>query len=454
VTGALRGWIERGRSFLGGELWSVEPVRGFERRVLSLVQFVLMVATGFVQDRLLLWASALTYFTVLSLVPLLAVAVSIASAVGVGSGDFVDWVVGTVAAGSPEAQRIFSERIGGVNFAGIGTLGAAVLFVTTVLAISNVERALNEIWGVRKVRSWARRFPDYLAVLVVGPLLGGIAISLSTTLRSEWLVQQLLELPQFEMLYEFGLKQAPWIMLSFAFAFMYWFIPNTRVSPFSALLGGFPAGLLVVFAQGVYVDCNIGVFRAHAFFGSIAWLPLLFVWIYVFWAIVLFGAEIAFAHQNLHLYRREVRGKPPGAAEREAIGLRIALEVARRFRDGMTALDSGELSDFLGIPVRTVRTVVEHLTARGIVLVRAGERSDEGLQLGRPAERILVTEVLDAVRGEREPARGDPAVGGPVESLLSELDEAAARSAAGRSLADLMDDPSAAAGVDPLPTRG
>jgi len=225
------------------------------------------------------------------------------------------------------------------------------------------------------------------------------------------------------------------------------------VRPFSALLGGFPAGLLVVYAQGVYVDSNIGAFRAHAFFGSIAWLPLLFVWIYVFWAIVLFGAEIAFAHQNLHLYRREVRGKPPGAAEREAIGLRVALEVARRFRDGMVALDAGELSDFLGTPVRTVRNVVEQLMARGILSVRSGERSDEGLQLGRPAERILVTEVLDAVRGEREAARGDPHLNGLVESLMSELDEATARSAAERSLADLMDRPPAAAGVDPLATR-
>jgi membrane protein len=413
-----------------------------------------MVATGFVHDRLLLWASALTYFTVLSLVPLLAVAVSIVSAVGVGSEGFVDWLMRTVAAGSPEAQRIFGERIEGVNFAGLGTLGAALLFVTTVLAISNVERALNEIWGVRKGRSWARRFPDYLAVLVVGPLLGGIAISLSTTLRSEWLVERLLQLPGFELLYDFGLEQVPWIMLSLALAFMYWFVPNTRVRTFSALLGGLPAGLLIVFAQGIYLDFNIGAFRAHAFFGGLAWLPLLFVWIYLFWAIVLFGAEIAFAHQNLHLYRREVRGKPADAAEREAIGLRITLEVARRFRDGMTALDSGELSDFLGIPVRTVRDVVERLIARGIVSVRTGERSDEGLQLGRPAERIFVSEVLDAVRGEREAARGDPVLGGLVESLLSELDEAAAACAAERSLADLLEQPSPVAGVDPLSTRG
>jgi len=104
--------------------------------------------------------------------------------------------------------------------------------------------------------------------------------------------------------------------------------------------------------------------------------------------------------------------------------------------------------------VRTVRNVGERLIARGIVSVRAGDRSDEGLQLGRPAERILVTEVLDAVRGEREEARGDPTLGGLVESLLSELEQAAAERAAERSLADLLDQPSPDAGVDPLSTRG
>ncbi|HEY5658970.1 MAG TPA: YihY/virulence factor BrkB family protein, partial [Myxococcota bacterium] len=249
MTSPLREPVARLRRFLGGELWSVEPVRGFERWLLRLLQFALMVGAGFVRDRLLLQASALTYFTALSLVPLLAVALAIGSAVGVGGGEFTDWVMRTVAAGSPEAQRIFLERIGNVSFRGIGTLGAAILFVTTVLAISNVERAFNEIWGVRKGRSWSRRFPDYLAVLVVGPLLGGLAISLATTLRSQWLVERLLQLPRFAVLYEFGLGQAPWILLSLALAFMYWFIPNTRVRAFSALLGGFPAGVLILFAQ-------------------------------------------------------------------------------------------------------------------------------------------------------------------------------------------------------------
>jgi membrane protein len=440
VNRTLSEWLDRARTFVTVDLWSAEPPPGSERRLVRMLQFAIMVGEGFVRDRLLLRASALTYFTVLSMVPLLAVATSIAGAIGVGSEGFLEPVLNAIAAGSPEAHEKIRARIENANFAGLGTLGAAVLFVTTVLAISNVERALNEIWGVRQARGWSRRFPDYLAVLIVGPLLGGIAISLSTTLQSEWLLKRMLELPGFARLHEFGLRQAPWIVLSLGFAFLYWFLPNTRVRPLSALLGGLPAGLLTVAAQGLYLDFSVGVVKYNAFFGSFAALPLLFVWIYVFWAIALLGAEIAFAHQNLDLYRREVRGMRPGAAAREAIGMRIALEVAQRFRDAVPPLDADALSDALGVPVRTVRDVADHLISGGILSVRAGGESDEGLQLGRPAECILVTDVLASLRGEPEAMSGDAAVGAIVEVLQAELEEGVVKGAGGRTLADLLAD--------------
>jgi membrane protein len=447
-------WFDRARTFVTTELWSAEPTPGSERRLVWLLQFSIMVAEGFVRDRLMLRASALTYFTVLSVVPMLAVATAIVGAVGVESEGFVDSVLSALAAASPEAQEKIRAQIESANFAGLGTLGAVVLFVTTVLAISNVERALNAIWGVRKARSWSRRFPDYLAVLIVGPLLGGIAISLSTTLKSEWLLQRMLEVPGFTVLYEFGLLQAPWIVLSLTFAFLYWFLPNTRVRPLSALLGALPAGLLTVAAQDLYLDFSVGVVKYNAIFGSFAALPLLFVWIYVFWAIVLFGAEIAFAHQNLDLYRREVRGVRPGAAARESIGMRIALEVGRRFRDAAPALDADALSEALDIPVRTVRDVADHLIAGGILSVRTGRGEEEGLQLGRPAERILVIDVLASLRGEREAARGEPAMSAVVEAVQSELEEGVVTSAAGRTLADLLAVLPPAPDVDPPEARG
>jgi membrane protein len=434
----LAGWIERARTFVSVELWRSQPERRSQLGVIRLLQFSSMVVEGFVRDHLLLRASALAYFTVLSVVPMLAVAVSIASAVGVGSRDFVDWVVGTLAAVSPEAQAQIQELVAGANFTGLGTLSAVVLFLTTVFAISNVEKAFNGIWGVAKARGFSRRFSDYLAVLVVAPLLGGVALSLTTTLRSQWLLQRVLDLPGFSGLYQFGLSHLPTLMLSLVFVFLYWFLPNTRVRLLSALLGAVPAAFLTVAAQGLFIDLGVGVARASTFFGSFAAIPLLFIWIYVFWAIVLFGAELAFAHQNLHLYRREVRGAPAGGAEREAMALRIALEVGRRFRSGAPAIDASDLADLLHAPVRTVRDVADRLTEAGLLSLRAEERSDT-LQLGRPAETIRVVDVLSALRGEREASAGDPALASLVGSLMSELEESALASAGARSLESLLE---------------
>jgi membrane protein len=432
--------IARARRFLAHELWTYQPRQGVLRSLIRFLQFSIMVVEGFVRDRLLLRASALAYFTVLSVIPLLAVAVSIMGAVGVGTDAFIGWVVRTFAAGSPESQQQIVALVSSVNFASLGTAGAALLFVTTLLSISNVETALNGIWGVTQARSWKRRFSDYLAVLVMGPLLGGVALSLSTSLRHPWLLERALELPGFAALYNLGLRQVPTLILCLAFSFLYAFIPNTKVRWISAAIGGVVAGVLTVGAQSAYVDLSVGVARANLFFGSFAALPLLFAWIYVLWAVVLFGAEIAFAHQNLQHYRREVRGTPASPAEREAIGLRIALEVARRFRDGLGPLESDALSDTLDVPARAVREVAGRLRDAGILALQVHEKDGtEAFQLGRPADRITVYELLAALRGDRERAGGDVAIAELVEDVLGELETDCEKVAGVRTLAELLD---------------
>ncbi|MHC5012843.1 MAG: YhjD/YihY/BrkB family envelope integrity protein, partial [Planctomycetota bacterium] len=224
-----------------------------------------------------------------------------------------------------------------------------------------------------------------------------------------------------------------------AFAFLIWFLPNTRVRASAALLGGFVAGFLVVMAQELYLGMSVGVTRANALYGGFAQIPLLFVWIYFFWAIVLFGAEVAFAYQNLDLYRREVRGEKAGPSEREAIALCIALEIAQAFRDSGVSWTADDLAETLKVPVRTVRDVLNHLEGGGIVAELGRDRED-AYQLGRPAERILVTDVITCLRGVRKPIDAATEVRRPVERLLATLEEGQQKSAAGRTLVDLLDE--------------
>ena len=441
-------WPARIRDFLSHKLWEIEPEERSRLSALRLLQFSIMLGEGFVRDQLLLRASALTYFTVLSVVPLLAVAVAIASAVGVGSETFVDWVVGTLAAGAPGAGEQIRSFVGGVDFASIGTLGAGILFLTTVLAISSIESTLNDIWGVANGRSWLRRFSDYLAVLIVAPVLTGVALSLATTLRTRWASTWLFEVAALRWLDELGGVLVPVFLLSLTFTFLYWFLPNTRVNQVSAAIGGVVAGIAVTIVQTVYIEFSVGLARAELFFGGFALVPLLFAWMYVFWAVVLFGAEVAFAHQNFALYRQEVRGDPAGPAEREAIALRIALEVGRCFRQVDTPPVAESLADELQVPVRTVRAVTTKLMTAGILSTRVDGERDEAFQLGRPADTIGVTDILGALRGGREAPRGERAGAGVVEALLGELELAAFKAAGDRTLADLLQELGPRADVD------
>ncbi len=436
----------RAPAFLRGELWDFEPEpRTLQSRALWLLRFAVIVAEGFVRDHLLLRASGLAYFTAVSMLPMLAVIVAIAGALGVHqnlaevaierfTAVLTDGVEGIGSAEGFRAQLL--SYIQGVDFGRLGTLGAVALFVLSVLGIGNIERALNKIWGVTERRPWARRFPDYLAVLIVAPLSLGSALSLGASLESQWMTQRLLQSPIFSAIYDEGLRYAPTLVLAAGFAFLNWFLPNTRVRASAAILAGVATAFLVELAQGLFLRLGVGVARNNALFGSFAALPVLFAWIYTFWAIVLFGAEMAFAYQNLRHYRDEVRAREPGPAEREAIGLRIALEVAAAFRDGRGALQDQALGEGLGVPVRAVRSVLAALSRAAIVAPRGGDAPIGAYQLARPAEDIHVVDVLSALRGERSPelALRDPAV----SAALQQLDRSAAEGPGAQSLAALL----------------
>ena len=178
---------------------------------------------------------------------------------------------------------------------------------------------------------------------------------------------------------------------------------------------------------------------------------MLLFWFYLCWAVLLLGAEISFAHQNLAHYRREVRELPPGPAERESLGLRLALRVAQAFRDRSPAPAADDLSNATDSSVRTVNSLVEQLSDAGIIAEAGGEDRERVFQLGRPAEDVTVADVLAAIRGGRRAHERTPASRGQrprahdleacdraVDEVLGELDEAIAPVASERSLADLL----------------
>jgi membrane protein len=195
--------------------------------------------------------------------------------------------------------------------------------------------------------------------------------------------------------------------------------------------------MLVLIAQDAYLSYSVGVAKANALYGAFAQLPLLFGWIYVFWAIVLFGAELAFAHQNLASYRRELRDSAASPAEREEIALRITIQVAQTFRDSSPAETTDRLATELDAPVRVVRDVLAQLEAAGILARRGGSLAEDAFQLGQPAEQIRVVDILEALRGVRESTAGN-GTAAVVGRLLENLDHATVSGGGARTLAELL----------------
>lgn len=415
----LMGWVERGRAFVIEDLWNLDTQgAGLRGAALSTVQLGVMIARGFVRDRLLLRASALTYVTTLALIPMLAVMVGLMR-LGRGGDELVTMLIEGMTAVSPSAREIVLEQVRQADLARLGTIGAAVLVVTSVLALRHLEVTLNEIWGVEDHRTWARRFSDYLTVLIVAPMLTGVALSVGATLQGAPLLSGVVGTESAAELQAQWLTVLPWVALVVAFSFLYWFFPNTSVKPWSALAGGFVAAILFSVARYFYVDLNIGVSKYNAIFGGFAALPLVLAWIYACWAVVLFGAEVAFASQNLDHYRREVRGAEPNMAEREVIGLRVALEIGLSFRDGHGPTGADALSNRLDLPVRVVREQLRALQTAGLIEQTTDETGDEGFLPARPLASITVSDVFHALRGERTTTApgarqsGDPQAGAP-----------------------------------------
>lgn len=404
---AAAGWFGRlfdvyaeSKRWVLRELWHDDPAESILIRFLrSLAQLIALTIRGFQADQLLLRASALTYVTAISIIPMLGVVFAIIGLVG-GDGALVDFAINQLTTVAPEARETIRGYVSNLNFASFGTIGGALVFGTAIFALRHLERTLNDVWGVPSSRGWARRFSDYLAVLVVAPISTGAAVSLATTLQAEPLMTRLLDNPFLSRLYGLGLEQVPLVFLFFGFTFVYWFFPNTTVQVRAAALGGAVAAVLFAAARTVYVDFQVGAANYQAVFGALSAVPLILAWLYACWAVLLLGAEVAFAFQNLKSARREMRTGDISPAEREAVAVELAVAVGRSFAASAAPPTAVELADALDEPVRQVRRLLDEMEQRSLIRsVLPREDSDVGFVPAAPLGDLTVGDVLLAVRG-------------------------------------------------------
>lgn len=390
----------KAKVFLRSEIWEIDP-RGLSRfRLFCLrqAQVALVVFRDFFADHCMLRASALTYTTLLAIVPLLALMFSVLKGLGV-QNTLQPIILDQLAIGSEEIVKAIVEYINNTNFGRLGAVGLVTLALTVLALLSNIEESFNFVWGVTETRPPFRRFADYSSVLVFGPLFLLAAISMTTTLESQSFVRSLLGMAFIGQIIFLLFKVLPFIAMWAAFTFLYIFMPNIKVDIRAALVGGIFGGTLWQLAQWGYVNFQVGVARYNAIYGTMAALPIFMVWLYVSWLIVLLGLEVTYASQNLRTIRREIRGGNVNFASREIVALTILLVVAENFFRGRKPWGLEKISEKLELPPRLARHVLNELLRLGFLAeVRNDRENDFAYLPARALETVTVHDVLQALK--------------------------------------------------------
>ena len=263
--------------------------------------------------------------------------------------------------------------------------------------LSSIENFFNEIWEIKKGRTFIRRITDYLAISIFAPILlflsSGLTIFLSTEVTS---IESMAWLSHLGPIFRILLKIVSLLLLSGLFTFIYTVLPNTRVKFKSALSAGIVAACAFDFLQWIYIAFQIGAVKYNAVYGSFAALPLFLIWLQYSWFIVLFGAELSFANQNVDHYELENEIQSISTRYRRVISLLVANLVVKNFTDGRPPLTSAQIAEQLDLPIRLARLIIFDFTETGIFSeIKTKNEKEVAYQPATSESKLSVKYILD-----------------------------------------------------------
>ncbi len=389
------------------------------------IRVVFLVARREVYGNIKIHAQALTYDTLLALVPLLVVLFAVLKGFGATqtiSDRVIDAIVQNLAV-SPEIQipvrEYLARFIGNAQTSGGAVPIGLLLAISAISLLGHIESSLDAIFGVERGRSLVTRLLTYWAVLTFGPVLLLASFGLTAAFQTGPVGAYIDSLGQVG---GFLLSAVPLLVTWLGFATMYLVVPNTRVRPGAALLAAVVAGSLWNGWKYGYAIYAKHAMTLQSVYGKLAVIPLFIFWLYLSWVLVLFGAHLAFAFQNSATYRREDERAEASFSFSERAVLRLFLEVARDFHAARPPTDPQELAVQLGVPRRLLDGLVQRLRAGGFLRLADPER---GLLPGLDIAQVTVQTLLAFLRtgSEADPALVDDAARRFFDDLLGRLDE-------------------------------
>ncbi len=387
-------------SLLREYIWREVPEgAGSARRLtIRLVRLLYVVGRDLMHGQLTMRAASLSYATLLSLVPLLAVSFSVLQAFGVYNM-LEPLLLQFLEPLGPQREEIgnrIATFVHNMRVGVLGSIGLAMLFYTVISLVNKIEKSFNYTWRVEENRSFGRRFSDYLSVILIGPVLMFSALGLSASLMSTTLVQHLLTIEPFgSALYVTG-KILPKLLIIAAFAFIYVFIPNTKVVPRAALGGAVLASILWQVAGWGFASFVASSTKYAAIYSSFAILVIFLIWLYLNWVIVLIGAQTAYYIQNPGAVRVDDATRNISEAGREKLVLVIMMLITERYCSGRSHWTMEQLSEALDVPENHIQNMLELLEREGL-LVTTGAQPPAWIP-GRDPETIRLDELIGTVR--------------------------------------------------------
>lgn len=443
-TDSGSGVTARLERYFNDTLWrtDADALHPAGRLALRSARTAAVVVRDLADGQLTLRAMSLVYTTLLSLVPLLAVSFSVLKAFGAHNQIepfLLNFLLPLGERGEEITQRII-EFVENTRVGVLGGVGMAFLIYTVVALIQKIERTFNLSWHVRNDRPLARRFSDYLSVVLIGPVLVFSAMGITASLTSTTAVQYLSGIEPFGTLIGLMGRLIPYLLVTTAFTLIYVLVPNTRVRFGPALAGALVAALLWVTLGWAFAAFVAGSAKYTAIYSAFATLVFFMIWLYLSWLILLIGASVAFYVQHPEFVGRE-RGTPTlSARARERFTLLVMHQVAEAFFAGREPPSAAAVAGALGVPQGVVKEAL--LTLRDTGLVRADGSEPHGWLPARPLERIGVDEVVRAARGAGADSRLEGALErapAPMGELFRRLEETRADTLAGHTVRDWME---------------
>ncbi len=375
------------RRFFHTDIWCMkdEEFSPLLRPFVSFIKVITLSVKSFIRDGLFSQAAALTFTTMLSIIPVLAVLVGIAK--GFGFQNILhDSLLNILPAQEAQLNRAFAyveNYLGQIKegiFVGIGLL---FLLYTVLTLILSIEETFNGIWQAVHPRSWTRRLIDYLALFILLPI---ILVALSgLTILMKTLGNSIGDVMIFSPLLKATLNSIPFIAYVVLFVGLYMFLPNVKVRFLPAFIAGLFAGVSFQLFQTIYISGLIWIARYNAVYGSFAAVPLLMLWLQLSWIIVLLGAQLAYYIQHHHNYIFEEASEDISKRYFDFVAILLVSKIVQRFgEEGQEPYSVETISDACGTPLRLTSSLIAKLCQAG-VLIEVYNPKDIELSCYQPA---------------------------------------------------------------------